>query len=124
VELTRDGTYETAAEGILENSIKIATIGLKSIPENFDPDNFLDTLVTYADSSYLFGWVTDKGTKNKYETYFTNAKDALINGDISSARSYLQNVLTDVDADSSSTLSSEAYALLRYNTEYLLKQLR
>ncbi len=46
-----------------------------------------------------------------------------MNGDTSPARAFLQTVLTDVDIDSSSTLSSEAYALLRYNTEYLLEQL-
>ena len=42
---------------------------------------------------------------------------------IAGARNTLNNVLNNVNLDSSSNLTSEAYALIRYNTEYLLTKL-
>lgn len=40
------------------------------------------------------------------------------------SKAKLDSVLINVAADSNTTLSSEAYALLRFNTEYVLKDLR
>ena len=111
-------------KNILTNSVKGIILSSSPPPDPFISSEFLDTLINYNTQSYELGWITDEQTKNKYENYFTAAKDAMVNGNTSSARTYLQSVLTDVDADSSSTLSSEAYALLKYNTEFILKQLR
>ena len=55
--------------------------------------------------------------------YINSAKASLLQKGIASARSSLQRLLQDVDIDSTSKLTSEAYSLLRYNTEYLLAQL-
>jgi hypothetical protein len=69
------------------------------------------------------GWITDQPTADKYLSYFSTAKTQLEQNNTTGARTTLQSVLRDVDVDSSSMLTSKAYALLRDDTEYLLDQL-
>ncbi len=105
------------------NTVIRFSIGPKNPPHPFIPNEFLDTLIYYNQRSYELGWITDEQTYNKYNSLFINARDTLIQLDTITARIYLQDVLREVDIDSFSTLTSEAYALLRHNTEYLLEQL-
>jgi len=106
-----------------ENLVWGKTIGSKALLTPFIPTEFLDTLINYTTQSYELGWITDQTTRDKYLNYFNTAKTSLENSDTNSASNELLKVLTDVDNDSSTTLSSEAYALLKYNTDYLLEQL-
>jgi hypothetical protein len=94
-----------------------------SLPESFIPLNFLDTLLNYNQRSYEIGWITNQSTVNKYTNYFNTAKTQLLENNNNAARTTLQTVLQEVDIDSTNNLTSEAYALLRYNTEYLVEQL-
>jgi hypothetical protein len=121
--LILDNFWYYRDKNIINNSVNVKMLSPANPPDPLIPSEFLDTLITYADSSYSLGWIKDEQTKSKYENYFAYAKEKLANGDRAFAKSYLQKVLTDVDVDSTSLLSSEAYALLRYNTEYLLKQI-
>ena len=105
------------------NSVIKKTIGPKDPPDPFIPNDFLDTLTNYTDSSYSIGWIKDEQTRDKYDNYFTTAKTYLEQGDSSTARVELQNVLTDCNTDSSTVLTREAYALLYFNTEYLVNKL-
>ncbi|MFC2134614.1 hypothetical protein ACFLTH_08360 [Bacteroidota bacterium] len=116
-------TEESDINDIFTNSFTAYTLVPEYPDDPFKAIEFIDNVFSYLSQSLDLNWITDEQTKTKYENYFASSKDALVNGDTSSARTYLQNVLTDVDVDSSSTLTSEAYALLRYNTEYLLKQI-
>jgi hypothetical protein len=100
-----------------------STIGPMTPPTPFNVLTFLDTLASYTTRSRSLGWIEDQTTADKYLSYFSSARAKLVQGDSVGARTPLQQVLRDVDVDSSSTLTSEAYALLRYNTEYLLNQL-
>ncbi len=110
-------------EDIINNSFSNKTITPYSPPFPFIPSDFLDTLNTYTDSSHALDWIETEETKNKYNTYFNNAKTFLEQTDSASARAELELVLNDCNADSSTVLSSEAYALLYFNTEYLIEQL-
>jgi hypothetical protein len=89
----------------------------------FKPSEWIDTLLSFTTRSRDLGWITTQPIANKYLALFTSAKSSLQANNIGSARATLNSVLTVVNQDSSSTLSSEAYALLRYNTEYLLSKL-
>ncbi len=80
-------------------------------------------LKNYIDSSFAFGWIKEESVLTKYNNYLTTAKNYLIEGDSTSARSELQLVINDCIADSSTVLTSEAFALLYFNTEYLISQL-
>jgi hypothetical protein len=93
------------------------------LPESIIPLNYLDTLLNYNQRSYEIGWITNQATADKYTNLFTTAKNQIILGDSSAAHSTLENVLHEVDIDSTNNLTSEAYALLRYNTEYLINQI-
>jgi hypothetical protein len=108
---------------IKSNSKSGYTIGPVEIVDTLISVNFLDTLISYNNQSFVLGWLLDSLTENKYANYFTTAKAQLQQNNIRAARTTLQTVLQEVDIDSTNNLTSEAYALLKYNTEYLLKQI-
>jgi hypothetical protein len=117
-------TYkERSQSDFLSNSFVGTTIGPVDPPDTLIPLDFLDTLSTYSTQSRALGWITSQTVADKYLSYFSTAKTQLDQNNTAGARTTLQSVLRDVDVDSSSALTSEAYALLRYNTEYLLDQL-
>ncbi len=84
---------------------------------------FLDTLTSFTTQSFTLGWIVNQTIANKYLGYFSSAKSQLQSNNIAGARSTLQTVLTNAISDSTSNLTSEAYALIYYNTQYLLGQL-
>ncbi len=108
---------------VVGNSYVTTSVSAVNSPSPFLPAGFLDTLRLYATQSRSLGWIKHQPTADKYLGYFNSAKAALQENNASAARSALIQVMRDVDLDSSSTLTSEAYALLRFNTEYLLSQL-
>ena len=116
---------------LLNNSFIGTTIGPVDPPDPFISLNNLDTLISYTTQSRTLGWITTQPIANKYLNYFNTAKTQLQSNNNSGAKTTLQQVLTDVNIDSSSTpatqtagkLTSEAYALLRFNTEYVISKL-
>ena len=119
-----DEEYESGDKpDITNNSVIGNTIGLTDPPNPFVLIDFIDTLLTNTDSSYSLGWIQNEQTRDKYNTYFTNAKNYLNQNNNNAAKTELQKVLTDCNTDSSSVLTSEAYALLYFNTDYLINQI-
>ncbi|MBI3580397.1 MAG: VCBS repeat-containing protein [Ignavibacteriales bacterium] len=114
---------EMARNDILTNSVQVFTVGPVDPPSPFDPLNFLDTLKSWTTQSRSFGWITTQPIVDKYFGYFNTARTQLQGNNGASTKTTLQHILQDVNVDSSSALTSEAYALIRYNTEYLLKKL-
>lgn len=105
------------------NYVQRKTIVPVSIANNISHAEFIDTLKSYIVKSLSLTWINHQPVAEKYDTYLTNAKSALHENKFILARCYLQDILREVDIDSSSTITSEAYALLRYNTEYLISKL-
>ncbi len=116
-------TPEKWLDEAISNSYKVKTIGPADLPNPFVPLNFLDTLNSYTNQSYTLGWIKDQATADKYLGYFNSAKTNLQQNNFDTTRSTLQQVLQDVNVDSTNMLTSEAYALIHYNTEYLLEHL-
>ena len=106
-----------------DNSYKNQTVAPNLGLLNLLPLTFLDTLTSFTTQSLTFGWIKNQVTANKYLGYFSSAKTQLQSNSIAGARSTLQTVLTNAISDSTSNLTSEAYALIYYNTQYLLAQL-
>ena len=75
---------------------------------------------SYVSEARILGWITNQSTADKYTNYMDTVRSQLQNLNLSGARVTLQTVISHVNSDSSSTLTSEAYALIRFNTEYLL----
>ncbi len=109
----------------IQNAVKFYgwTVGPFALPMTFDNAVWIDTLTSEAAQSRSLGWITNQATADKYATYFALTKSQLQANNTASARTTLQAVLQDANVDSTSNLTSEAYALIRYNTEYLLAQL-
>ena len=110
--------------GLTENSKMGKTIGPKPAPVPFVAVVFIDTLISYTNQSLTLGWTANQLTADKYTSLFSTARSQLESNDTTGARTTLTTVLTNVTGDSAAALLiSEAYALLRFNTEYLLDQL-
>jgi hypothetical protein len=61
---------------------------------------------------------------DKHTGLVTRIKTDITQFNLKTARTRIDTVLQQVKIDSSSSLTSEAYALIRYNTEYLRDQLK
>ncbi|MGD0339745.1 MAG: hypothetical protein ABSB78_13265 [Bacteroidota bacterium] len=120
---SEEGQYDPESFDIFTSSLCRTTIGPTDPPSPLIPSNFLDTLLYYTHQSRLLNWIKDQTTTDKYLDYFNSSKISLQQNDIVLTRSTLNSVLTNVNQDSSSAMTSEAYALIRYNTEYLLSKL-
>jgi len=105
---------------LFKNSFHNFTVGPSDPLSPFVLLNFLDTLTNYTTQSRSLGWIKDQTIANKYLVYFSSARTKLVQHDSVGARTVLQQVLKDVNIDSTTNISSEAYALLRFNTEYLV----
>ena len=110
-------------ENLFRNSFIGRTICGRQIPSPFISLDFIDTLQNYTSHSLELGWIKEETVADKYANYFTSAKTELLQNNITAVHNTLNSVLRDVETDSGSVLTSEAYALLRYNTEYLLENL-
>ena len=105
------------------NTVERKTIGPVDPPDPFSAAGFTDSLIHYCVMSDSLKWITDYTATTKYTGYFENTKSHIQQNNNSAAINVLDSVLTDVEADSGVTLTSEAYALIKYNTEYLKNQL-
>lgn len=106
-----------------ENFLKGTTVVRGAPSATLLPIQFLDTLNSYISQSCSLGWIKDQSTATKYLSYFESAKTGLQHNHVEPVCTTLKQVLHEVNVDSLSNLTSEAYALIRYNTEYLLRQL-
>ena len=116
-------TEQDYQNDLVTNSVSGYTIAPVDTPKPFNPLNFLDTLTSYTTQARSLGWIKIQATADKYLDYYSSARTKLVQHDSVGARSVLLNVLNDVNIDSTASLSSEAYALLRFNTEYLISKL-
>jgi hypothetical protein len=108
---------------VFQNSYKGKTVAPKDPPTPFTALSFLDTIKSYINQSRTLGWITSQITADKYARLIDSARSKLQSNEIALTRAKLDTVLMNVYTDSSAHLTSEAYALLRFNTEYLLSKL-
>jgi hypothetical protein len=99
------------------------TVGPNVYTDDISLIGVADSISSYTNRSGSYGWILHEQIKNKYTQLLASTKTTLQQNDSLLARAYLEKILRDVDIDSSGAITSEAYALLRYNTEYLLSKL-
>ncbi|MEJ2048779.1 MAG: hypothetical protein P8Y60_02855 [Calditrichota bacterium] len=97
------------------------TIGPKAFPDKPNSLNFLDTLNFYNEMSDSLNWISNYTATAKYTGYFEKVRSSIQQNNNPAAIDILDSVLTHIEADSGATLTSEAYALIKYNTIYLKK---
>jgi hypothetical protein len=113
----------TSESSIFETSKLGYTVAPDSNIRNLNHNDYLDSLISFSQQSIIQNWITDELTTDKYINYFQNTKGFIQQNNISEALNILNTVLQDVQQDSGVALTSEAYALLFFNTEYLVEQL-
>ncbi len=105
--------------------VEIITIGPKDPPHPFVPLDFLDMLIIYKDEAFELGWITHEGIKNSLNQKLYDARGELEVGNITAAGNILQAFINEVEAlnRAGQHITGEAYALLKYNAEYLIGRL-
>ncbi len=89
----------------------------------FDHLRFLDTLRTYPERARQQGWITTDAAASRYKEKLNAAYDHLAATDSVRAQQALSEVTAHAEADSGDVLTSEGYALLYYNADYLAQRL-
>lgn len=105
------------------NTVQRKTLGPKDPPDPFIITAFLDTLVSYKHQALDLGWITNKGIANSLDKKLENARKQLEKGKVKQAINMLNAFLNEVEAQKDKHLTSEAYALLKFNVEYLIQKL-
>jgi hypothetical protein len=107
------------------------TVAPKAPPATFVPIEFLNYLITLVHDSRQIGWITRDGAKTSLLAKLTNAKRKLEVGDAKVTKNILKAFLNEVEATScqefecpgNKPLTSEAYALLFFNGQFLWERL-
>ncbi len=123
----------------IENSVKGPTLGPADPPTPFNGLAFLDTLLSYTRQSAELRWLgrdrdddcddderPDDGVVRNIENRLQKARRELVRGDSVKARKELLKLVRKVDRlqrRGERVMTSESYALLKYNTEYLIERL-
>jgi len=105
------------------NSVSLRTISARYPPDASGYQRFLDTLRTYPDRARQQGWITTDAAASRYEQKLNAAYDHLAAADSALAQQALSEVAAQAQADSGDVLTSEGYALLYYNADYLARRL-
>lgn len=99
------------------------TVAPTAPPADFKPLAFLETIQTYKDAAVKQGWIDDFGVANSLDVKLNSAQGALERQENTTARNVLGALLNEVEAQSGKHLSSEAVALLKFNTQYLISKI-
>lgn len=102
--------------------VVIYSIGPTEKTMSLNPLGMLDSISKYVSESFTLKWIKNENIKNKYLYLLTASKTQLSLNNLTSYQQYLTLILSDINSDSSSSITSEAYALIRYNVEYLLSK--
>ena len=76
----------------------------------------------FINKSHELGWIKNEQTRDKYICYVQTVKEKEQIGDSEEARNILDKIMSDAVTDSTENITSEAFALIYYNAEYLKSQ--
>lgn len=108
------------------------TIGPTAPPADFKPIEFIDYIINLKHEAYNLGWIKNAGIEQSLDAKLDNAKKKIEQGNIEAAKNILNAFINEVEAQGCVTyedcssgkhISPEAYALLKYNVQYLIERL-
>ena len=112
-------------KNIKQNSFSGITLGPWLPDSTLSLESFTDTLETFRlRSCEELGWANDTTVCGQLENRLTEVKAALQNQDSVLAANVLAEFIELVKAEKETSLTSEGYALLFFNAEYLAERLR
>ncbi len=102
------------------------TVGPVAPPVAFGATDWIDTLSSYKHQSLALGWIKERGITTSLDQKLDNARQQLQQGDNKSAKNILEAFVNEVEAlnKQGKQITSEAYALLKFNAEYLISRLQ
>lgn len=120
------GEMRVMADSILKETknISFKTIGPRQLADNINNISLLDTLYSYLDFSCDTTWIENRGVCQSLQAKLDNTRRQLDRNNNRAASNSLQAFLNEVMALKDEQLSSEAYALLYFNGQYLLERLQ
>jgi len=113
--------------------VSAKTLGPTAPPEDFKPLDFLDYIISMKHEASSLGWITNKGIEQSLDAKLSAAKKKLEQGKNDAAKNILSAFINEVEAQGCESyencpqgkhLTPEAYALLRYNTMYLIDSVK
>lgn len=106
------------------NTVIRATLGPVDPPAQFVPLTFLDTLISYKHQAYALGWIKEEGIVTSLDAKLEAARPQII-ADRPSAKQILESFINELEAlnTQGNQITSEAYALLKFNAQYLILKL-
>ena len=115
--------YAPGTNAVLFNSVRVWTIGPTAHPTEATPIAFLDSLRSSVERARAIEWIANDPIAQKYAGLVDRIRAAVKQCELNLARARIDTVLQQASIDSSSTLTSEAYGLIRFNMEYLRDKL-
>lgn len=109
------------------------TVGPVALPSDFKPIDFLNYIIDLKHQSTSLGWIKNKGIENSLDAKLDNAKKKIEAGDTKTAQNILNAFINEIEAQGCETyekcpegkhLTSEVYALMKYNVDYLISNLK
>ncbi len=124
---TQDSIYNVITSYVdsMQNAVNYHgwTIGPTAPPLDSSASSWIDTLISYKHQALSLGWIDNQGVASSLDSKLDNARNRLVAGDTAAARNILNAFVNEVEAQNGKHLTSEAYALLKYNAEYLIRKL-
>ncbi|MEX2116291.1 MAG: hypothetical protein WEB37_05340 [Bacteroidota bacterium] len=110
---------------VLVNSARGFTLGPSDPPTPLVPLVYIDTIASYRHQALRLGWIKNQGIVKSLDQKLENARSQLQKGNNASAKSILQAFINEVEAlnKQGDQISAEAYALLKFNAEFLVGKL-
>lgn len=105
--------------------IAILTVGPADVPIPFVDIEFVDLLIEYLDTSDSLGWIPSSSAVDEIEAELNSSRRKLMSGDKIGAANELTHILLTLESllDADVEIRSEAYSLLKFNSEFLLEKL-
>jgi hypothetical protein len=117
--------YDAAVAALKQRFTATATtIGPIAPPASFQPADFLNTIINTKEQAIRRGWIKDQGIGVSLDAKLNAASASLARGNTKTAVNQLNALLNEVDAQAGKQLTSEAVALLKFNTQYLISKIR
>ncbi len=133
-----DLTPEDSRRDLMNNAVVGYTIGPMDPAIVLTPPAFLDTLISYTRQAFALGWIKNRDIVQDLNAELNDAKRQLRCNNRRAAKDILRDFVDEVEdlfeeedqrsdpedvSQGDRQITSEAYALLKFNAEYLISKL-
>lgn len=118
-EMTDDQAFEISKKAKDSVALHQATLGPTAPPKNFVTLDFISYLIGLRAQAQGQGWITDSTLNNALDRKLNAIKADLATKNRAAALTHLNDFINEIENQKVAGLSSEGYALLKYNALYL-----